>query len=45
MSELNEVPTTPEVPLPNAYAQDVLDFLAEDGFRPKRDEDGVLFSN
>ncbi|AZI45169.1 hypothetical protein EHF33_19855 (plasmid) [Deinococcus psychrotolerans] len=43
MSELNEVPTTPEVPLPNAYARDVLDFLAEEGFRPKLDEDGDVF--
>ena len=43
MSELNEVPTTPEVPLPNAYAQDVLDFLSEEGFRPKLDEDGDVF--
>ena len=36
--------TIAEPVLPTAYATDVLDFLAEEGFRPKLDDDGdVVF--
>ncbi|GAA3997163.1 hypothetical protein GCM10022631_04590 [Deinococcus rubellus] len=43
MSELGQTTDVPQIPLPNAYAQDMLDFLAEEGFRPKFDEDGDVF--
>ena len=35
--------TIAEPVLPTAYATDVLDFLAEEGFRPKLDEDGDVY--
>lgn len=33
----------PALPAPNTYAEAVLDFLTEEGFRPKLDEDGDVY--
>jgi len=35
--------TLPEPVLPTPYATDLLDFLTEEGFRPKFDEDGDVY--
>ncbi|MEF2279618.1 hypothetical protein V3W47_15090 [Deinococcus sp. YIM 134068] len=44
MSDLDPVPTLPAAdPVPTAYAAAVLDYLAEEGFRPRLDEDGDVY--